>query len=125
MNLLIKILYLFCVIISSKIIIPKYINGNMNQQMAMLSILYLSNILYRLAVNYYYKKTTSIYNIAMEGIFRTIMIIVGIVLVNYLISNPQILNKYGIEIPDTNMYTSTAISLLPFLIMKSLFAPDI
>ena len=125
MNLLIKILYLFLVIIAGKIMIPIYVEGTMNQNLTMIGLLYLSNIIYRLGVNYYFNKTDTIYNVAMEGIYRTVLVIVGIVLVNYLIFNPAVLESYGIEVPSTNIYTSTAISLVPFLMTKSLLSPDV
>lgn len=125
MNLLIKMLYLFFVIVLGKISIPKYINGTMNQNLSMVALLYISNVIYRITINYYYNKTDTFYNVTMEGIYRTIMVIVGIVAVNYLISNPEILNNYGIEVPSTNIYTSTAISLIPFIVTKALLSPDI
>ena len=125
MNLLIKLLYLFLVIIMGKTMIPEFVQGTTNQNLAMIALLYFSNIIYRISVNYYFDKTDTIYNVAMEGIYRSVLVIVGIVLVNYLISNPEVLEAYGIEVPKTDIYTSTAISLIPFLMTKSLLSPDI
>lgn len=125
MNLLIKIIYLFIIIIAGKLFIPKYIDGTMNQNILMVALLYLSNIIYRFYLNYYFKKKDTIYNIAKEGFYRTILIIVGIVVVNYLISNPKTLESLGFEVPSTNLYTSTAISLVPFLLTKALLSSDV
>ena len=125
MNLLIKTIYLFLVLLAGKILVPKYIQGTMNQNGAFIVILYLANIIYRISVNYYFQKSGSIKDLALEAFYRTILVIVGIVLVNYLISNPEILGKYGIDVPSTNLYTSTAVSLVPFVLSKALLSPDI
>ncbi|ADO67399.1 hypothetical protein crov365 [Cafeteria roenbergensis virus] len=125
MNLLIKILYLFLIIVSGKTIIPLYIENTIYQNLTMILLLYLSNIFYRIGVNYYFNKTDTIYNITVEGVYRSVLVIVGIVMVNYFISNPEILNQYNIEVPSTNIYTSSAVSLIPFLMTKSLLSPDV
>lgn len=125
MNLLIKTLYLFIILLAGKVLVPKYVKGTMEQNVAFLGLLYLANVVYRVSVNYYFSKKTSLSDVVMESTYRTILIVVGIVIVNYLISNPQILKNYGIDVPETNIYTSTAVSLVPFLLTKSLLSPDI
>lgn len=125
MNLLIKTLYLFLILLIGKVLIPQQVQGTMNQNLAFIALLYVSNVIYRISVNYYFGKKTSLYNVAMESTYRTLLVVVGIVGVNYLISNPNILKKYGIDVPSTNIYTSTAVSLVPFLLTKALLSPDI
>lgn len=125
MNLLIKIIYLFVVIVASKNLIPRFVQGTFKQNATMVAILFLANFFYRVSVNFYFQKKDSITNIALEGFYRTLLVIVGIVIVNYLISNPQVLGKYGIDVPKTNVYSNTLFSLMPFLFTKALLAPDI
>lgn len=125
MNLFLKTIYLFFILLAGKIFVPKYIDGTINQNIAFVFILYFSNIIYRISVNYYFKKSGNLKDLAIEAFYRSVLVIVGIVSINYLISNPQILGKYGINIPDTNLYTSSAVSLIPFVLSKALFSPDI
>lgn len=125
MNLLIKMIYLFTVLMAGKIYIPIKVEGVMNQNLAMIALLYVSNVVYRIIVNRIFKKKFNIKNTAKEALNRTILIIVGIVAVNYLISNPEILGTYGIQIPYTDMKTSTALSLAPILLSNALLAHDI
>jgi hypothetical protein len=125
MNLLVKTIYLFLLLLAGKMYVPKYIEGTIPQNLAFIVILFLGNIIYRISVNYYFKKSGSIKDLMVEAFYRTILVIVGIVAVNYLISKPEILGKYGIEVPSTNLYTSTAVSLVPFVLSKALLSPDI
>jgi len=125
MNLLIKIIYLFLVLLFGNMYIPKNFDGVAQQGMALSGLLYLAHVIYRVIVNRYFKVDESMYDIIIDGIYNTILVIVGIVVINYLITNPEILKQYGIDIPRTNRYATTFLSLMPFLATKALLSPDI
>lgn len=125
MNLLIKMIYLFAVLLAGKIYIPQKITGVMNQNIAMILLLYVSNIIYRIILNIIHKKKSTIKNLTKEALNKTILLIVGIVSINYLISNPEILGRYGIQIPYTDMKLATALSLTPIFLSNALLSKDI
>lgn len=125
MNLLVKLVYLFLVLTVGKIYVPKYFDTTITQNISMVGLLYLANVIYRYSVNYYYKKNTKIYNLALDSVYQTTLVILSIVVINYLLSNPTMLSKYGINLPKTDSYTNSALSLVPFFLIKSLLLPDV
>jgi hypothetical protein len=60
-----------------------------------------------------------------EALTRTLFVIVGMIITNYLMENPTILSNYGINLPPSNIYIDTALSLVPLLLGKALLSPDI
>lgn len=125
MNLLIKTIYLFIVIVLSKNILPNFVPNELERTGALCGIVFIANIIYRLFINHYYKRSDPLKTTVMEALTRTIFVIVGIVLTNYLVNNPEILEKYGIVIPEGDINVQTGITLLPFLVIKSLLSPDV
>ena len=125
MNLLIKLIYLFSVIIASRNIIPNYVLDENLQRIALVASIYISCIIYRIFINHYYKHSDSVKTIMTEALTRTLFVIVGMIATNYLMENPTILSNYGINLPPSNIYTDTALSLVPLLLGKALLSPDI
>lgn len=125
MNLLVKLVYLFLVLTAGKIYVPKYFDTTITQNISMVGLLYLANLIYRYSVNYYYKKNNKIYNLALDSVYQTTLVILSIVVINYLLSNPTMLSNYGINLPKTDSYTNSALSLVPFFLIKSLLLPDV
>jgi hypothetical protein len=125
MNLLIKLIYLFSIIIASRNIIPNYVLDENLQRITLVASIYISCIIYRIFINYYYKHSDSVKTIMTEALTRTLFVVVGMIVTNYLMENPTILSNYGINLPSSNIYTDTALSLLPLLLGKALLSPDI
>ena len=125
MNLFIKLIYLFSIIIVSRNIIPNYVLDENLQKIALVASIYISCIIYRIFINHYYKHSDSIKTIMTEALTRSLFVVVGMIVTNYLMENPTILSNYGINLPSSNIYTDTALSLVPLLLGKALLSPDI
>lgn len=124
MNLLIKLIYFFIVITLSKKILPDYYPEKNKQNLAMIGVIIVSNIIYRIFVNKYYEKDIDIIKIIKDSFMKTSVIIIGILGLNYLINNNTIANQY-IDLPTFTSHTFTLYSLLPFIMYQAFLTPDI
>ena len=125
MNLLVKFIYMFLILVGIKMYLPSVVSDNTYQQIAMIAIILFANLIYRYFVNYYYQKKNNYSSMFKEGMSRTAMIVGGIYLINYLFANPETIQRYNINIPNKNIYSTSFLSLVPYALTKSLLSPDL
>lgn len=121
MNLIINIIYLLVVLIYGKKFARTYSDNLIYNNLILIGLLSVANIAYRVIVNLYFKKSTIILNVVTESMIRTLLVLSGIILLNYLVSNPQVLKNFGITFDFSTISGDLSIalaSLIPYFLVK-------
>lgn len=121
MNLIINIVYLVIFLVYAKKYSVNYSDSLIMNNLVLIGLILVANIIYRIIVNIYLKKSAVIKDVLIQSIKRTLIIIAGIILLNYTAINPQILAKYNIPININNIdnqYVIALLSLIPYFLYK-------
>jgi riboflavin transporter FmnP len=121
MNLIINLIFLLIVLVYGKKFANSYSTNLIYNNLVLIAILILANSFYRIAVNLYLKKEHSVTNIITESLTRSLVIIGGIILLNYLFANPTLLNNFGITFDIKNIqgdFSIALVSLIPYFLYK-------
>jgi len=121
MNLIINIIFLLVVLIYGKKFARTFSDNVIYNNLILIGIISLANIAYRIIVNLYFKKPAIIIDIVTESMIRTLLILGGIITLNYLISNPSLLKRFNINIdftPISGDFPVALASLIPYFLVK-------
>ena len=121
MNLIINLIFLLVVLVYGKKYANSFSSNLIYNNLILIAIIIFGNALYRVSVNLYLKQEHSVTNILTESLTRSLVIIGGIILLNYLFANPTLLSSFGITFDINSIkgdFSIALVSLIPYFLYK-------
>lgn len=120
MNLIINILFLLGVLIYGKKYANNFSNNVIYNNLLLIFIILSANFIYRIVVNIYLKKQHNIKDVINEAVTRSLIIIVSIIALNYLFTNPLLLSKLNINLDLQILkseFPNAVATLIPYFLL--------
>lgn len=129
MNLIINLITLLAVLVYGKRFTDNFSDNKIISNLILVGIIIIANIVYRIITNLIHSKGLVVRDVINESLVRSIIVISGIIAVNFITSNPSLTSSLNFDITrfDTE-YGRHILSLVPYLVLRLpmiLFAPDI
>jgi len=121
MNLIINIIFLLIVLIYGKKFARTFSDNIIYNNLILIGIISIANIAYRVIINLYFKKPAVIKDIITYSMIRSLLVLSGIIIFNYIVTNPNTLKKLGITFDFSTISGDlpvALVSLIPYFLVK-------